>query len=341
MRAAACVDSSSCRGQNMTQNPSSSPPPAPSTPPAKPQPIIFQRPPRLLALILMLLIEPRQWAIAARYRVTVILWPFLLVLFASSLLTGYPMASRIMHLARRFAVSYDKSFDPMLLTNGRLSVIPTPGKKPLKIVGSGGKLIVRPNVTGLYRDTSMPMVMVLTQNHLIYTGSWAMFATPRQSISVRQLQTVLAQSNGMPIGQGKNGQLLPPPVKVSSATLLALINSNHATITALITVMFGMVIFLSNGLWSVLMIVMISPLIAMINRPNQMPLGRAYRISMALMVPLLAIRSLLVLFHIVPLEDQSMAVSFLMFISPLPLAIWAAVLSARMYAPQKKRGPST
>ena len=89
------------------------------------------------------------------------------------------------------------------------------------------------------------------------------------------------------------------------------------------------------------MIVMISPLIAMINRPNQMPLGRAYRISMALMVPLLAIRSLLVLFHIVPLEDQSMAVSFLMFISPLPLAIWAAVLSARMYAPQKKRGPST
>ena len=325
----------------MTPNPSSSPPPAPATPPINPTPLVFQRPPRLFQLILLLLIEPRQWAVAARYRMKVILWPFLLVLFGSSLLTGYPMAGRIMHLAGRFAAGYDKSFDPMLLTNGRLSVLPTPGKKPLKIVGSGGKLIVRPNVTGLYHDTSMPMVMVLTQNHLIYTGSWAMFATPRQSVSIRQLQIVLAQSNGMPIGQGKNGRHLPPPVTVNSATLLALINSNHDTITALITIMFGLVIFFSNGLWCLLMIVMISPLIAMINRPNAMPLGRAYRISLALMVPLLALRSLLVLFHIVPLEDQSMAVSFLLFIAPLPLAIWAAVLSARMYAPQKKRGPAS
>lgn len=325
----------------MTQIPPSSPPPANSGPPVNPKPIVFRRPPRLFPLILMLLIEPRQWAVAARYRLRVILWPFLLVLFASSLVTGYPMAGQIVHLARQFAANYDKSFDPMLLTNGELSVIPIPGKKPLKIVGSSGKLIVRPSVTGLYHDTSMPMVMVLTQNHLVYTGSWAMFATPRQSVSIRQLQIVLAQSNGMPIGQGKNGHLLPPPVKIHSATLLALINSNHGTITALITAMFGLVIFLSNGLWSILMVVMISPLIAMINRPNGMPLGRAYCISLALMVPLLALRSLLVLFHIVPLENQSMAVSFLLFISPLPLAIWAAVLSARMYAPQKKRGPSS
>ena len=288
----------------------------------------------------MLLVEPRQWAVAARYRMAVILWPFLLVLFASSLVTGYPMAVRIMHLARQFAAGYDKSFDPMLLTNGQLSVIPTPGKKPLEIVGSGGKLIVRPNVTGLYHDTSMPMVMVLTQNHLVYTGSWSIFSKPWQGVSIRQLQILLAQSGGMPIAQGKNGQLLPPPVKVTSATLLTMLNYNHGTITALITSMFGLVIFLSNGLWSILMIVMISPLIAMINRPNGMPLGRAYRISLAIMVPLLALRSLLVLFHIVPLENQSAAVSFLLFISPLPMAVWAAVLSARMYAPQKKRGAS-
>ncbi len=284
----------------------------------------------------MLLVEPRQWAIAARYRVRVVFWPLMLMLVVSSLLTAYPMADGIFQLARQFVASYDKSFDPMLLSGGKLSVIPVPGKKPLKIVGAEGKLIVRSDVTGLYRDTSMPIVMVLTQNHLVYTGSWPMFSTPKKSVSLRKVQVLLALSNGLKVPRGASGLQNPPPMKVKSATLLALINTNRFAIMLFFTFMFGLVVFLSSGIWTLLMIVLVSPMIAMINRANGMPLGRAYRISMAIMVPLLAIRGLLVFFHIVPLESESAIVSLLLFISPLPLSVWAAVLATRMYAPPHK-----
>ncbi len=287
----------------------------------------------------MLLVEPRQWAAVARYRLSVVIWPFLLTLVVSSLVTAYPMASHIVQRAGQFAAGYDKQFDPMMLTGGKLSVIPEKGKKPLQITGPNGKLIVRPEVTGLYHDTSRPMVVVLTQNHIVYTGSWRFFSTPIQSISMRRMQILMALSNGLQVPHAKNGHLDPPPVKVDSTSLLATVNSNRFTISFILDLFIGLVVFVFDGLWCGLMIIMISPLIAMLNRPNGMPLGRAYRISLAVMVPLLAFRSLLVLFHIVPIDDQSVVASFLLFISPMPLAIWAGLIAARMYAPFQKRKP--
>jgi hypothetical protein len=319
---------------SLPPNPASDPPPPPppgSGPGAEQRQVVPPRPPPLPLRIVLLIVQPEQWAHAALYRYSATFWPLLWVLVITSTIVALATGSRILDSCRTFARSYDHRYQPMLLKNGELSVIPQKGLKPLSINGKFARLMVRPQAQGSYTNTSRRWVFVITHGAVVLTGSW--FSKPIVW-PLLPLQESMAKANGAAIKRVAGQPRDVPPVRIDSATLEKFLQTYRPALLTWFAILGGAIIDLRQAFWCLLMIVLTGPLVMILNRNLGMPLRVAYRIGTAVLAPVLALQCLLIVLRVLPLESQSTLVETVLFFSPVLLAVWAGVLANRMFHPR-------
>ncbi len=289
------------------------------------------KPPALPKRFMLLLVEPEKWAQAAMYPASATFWPLVWALIIATLCMGYSMCAGSIKPLQAFAASYDQRFLPMQINKGQLSIISPKGKTkliPMKVQTPVETVLADPALAGAAKLKTDPLIVLFDRDSVVLTGStwggsWII-------MPMAQLQReVLAV----------NGQIKPSLAKSLPTDKLPAIILDSKTLPALMpltSVILGLgslpAFLLGFCLWTVLMVFMTGFLIMSINRNIGMPLKVAWRISMAVMIPLLVLRGLLAVFGVVPAMNQSPMIDQIIYMTPIALALWAAVLANRKFS---------
>lgn len=272
------------------------------------------------------------------YPTSVTFWPLAWALVIGALCMGFSMSAGSIKPLKAFAASYDRHYLPMLLNKGRLSIIKPTGKTalvPLNVPTSVETVIADPSLVGKSKVTTYPLIVLFNQNSVVLTGSawsspWVLSPMVQLQRELLALNTVLTPSaaNSTPINK-------LPSIRVDSKTLPALM--------PLISVLVGLAsvpaFFLAFSAWILLMIFLTGFLVMSINRNLGMPLKAAWRISMAVMIPVLVLRGMLAIFGVVPAINDSPMTNKIIYMVPIGLALWAAILANRMFSKQLRGKP--
>jgi hypothetical protein len=316
-------------------------PPQPPTTPApdsrnKP-PVRFSKPkpPPLPKRFLLLLVEPEKWAQAVSYPASVTFWPLVWALIISAICMGFSMSARAIKPMKQFAASYDQHFLPMQLNKGELSIIKPAGKTslvPLNIQSPYETLMVDTSLSGISALKTYPLIALFNRTDLVLTGQ--RMSQPMLIMPLAQLQQEMLLANGVitPAAAKTTPVDKLPAMRIDAQSL-----HKFFTVTApVVVVVMGLVasacFLLAYSGWTVLMIFLTGFLIMSINRNLAMPLKVAWRISMAVMIPLLVLRGLLAVFNVVPAINSTPITDQIIYMAPIGLALWAAVLANGMFS---------
>ncbi|HMD54460.1 MAG TPA: hypothetical protein VKJ65_07930, partial [Phycisphaerae bacterium] len=207
-------------------------------------------------------------------------------------------------------------------------------------LGNSARLLVDPSGKANVPPLAQELVMDVHMTSTKMTISYPLY----QTSSDFQL-SVIQQKLAMILGQidlfSSSNQT--PPITLNSESLTKLIDNAGPTFL-FFSVFFGAIpFFLLQVLWCALMIVLVSPMVAIVCREVGMPLRVAYRIGTAVMAPVIAVICLLESLGIVSIEnpstDQWSAFLHLaILLSPVPAAIWAGTIANRLFGKPKKSG---
>ncbi len=320
----------------MTDTPPPSPTPPQDTSRYKP-PMRFAKPkpPPLPVRFVLLLVEPEKWAQAAMYPASITFWPLFWAIVIGAMCMGFSMSARAIKPLRAFAASYDQHFLPMLLNKGRLSIIMPRGKTnlvPLQIRNPYETVLVNTSLSGASALKTHPLIALFNRTDLILTGT--KMSRPIVIMPLAQLQQEMLLTNrAMSVAAIKTTPVDKlPPVTINSQSLQTFFAATALVIMLVAGVAASVIIAGFFLLWVVLMIFLTGFLVMSINRNIGMPLKVAWRISMAVMIPLLVLRGLLAVFNIVPAINHSPLTDKIIYMAPIGLSLWAAILANRMFS---------
>ncbi len=325
----------------MTDTPPT-PPPPPETPtpelrnPHQP-PTHFSRP-KPLPLpkrFLLLLVEPEKWAHAAIYPFTVTFWPLVWAMIIGAACLGFSLSAHSIKPLQAFANSYDQHYLPMLLQHGKLSLLKPAGKTklvPLYIPNVYETVMVNTSLTGAAALKTKPLICLFNHTDLVLTGEKV--SHPMVVMSMAKLQREILLANGAikPAVLKTTPVDKLPAVRIDSPTLQKFFKVLSPVVVLVLGLLASLIFLLTNILWTVFMVLLTGFLVMSINRNIGMPLKAAWRISMAVMIPMLVLRGLLAVFNLVPVVNNSPIVDQIIYMAPIGLSLWAAILANRLFS---------
>ncbi len=294
------------------------------------------KPPVLPKRFLLLLVEPEKWAQAAMYPASVTFWPLVWAMIIAGLCMGFSTSAGSIKPLQEFAATYDQHFLPVQLDKGQLSIIRPKGPTkliPMTVQTPMETVLADPALAGAATLATHPFIVLLDRNSVVLTGSnWS---SPWLIMPMAQLQREIVAVNG----------LLKPSLARSVPTdqlpAVILDSKTLPPLMPLISLILGLASIPAYVLWfcvwTVLMVFLTGFVVRSINRSIGMPLKVAWRISMAVMIPLLVLRGLLAAFGVVPALNPSPITDQIIYMAPIALALWAAVLANRKFS--KPSGP--
>ncbi|NNM86678.1 MAG: hypothetical protein HKL96_13085 [Phycisphaerales bacterium] len=307
--------------------------PGPSNPPPKLRQVIF-KPPRFIPRTLLLLAEPHYWAKAALYPLRYTLWPLIFVALISGGIIGSRLAGDGLKQMDRIAKGYDAMYAPMVISNGKLSVVPNSKKPPFHLKSEGISIQIAQGTAVPPSAAATTMVITPTEIdvHEI-SGQQAM-------IPMSRVQRLLLAASGSTLSI-KTPVAQLPAVQINSASLQDMLQRSGGVIYWLIAWCAGIVAWGLMLLWSAMMGLLALVLVAMMNRDIGMPARVAARIAFAVMVPLVALQAVLALLGFTPGEVSGAALGVLQalwMMAPLAMALWAGTLANRMFKELRNGG---
>ena len=288
------------------------------------------KPPALPKRFILLLVEPEKWAQAATYPALATFWPLAWALIIAALCMGFSMSAGSIKPLQAFAASYDQHFLPMQLNKGQLSIIRPKGATkllPMMVQTPVETVLADPTLVGAAKLTTHPLIVLFDRDSVVLTGSswggaWVIMPMVQLQREILAINGVLKPSLAKSMPTDKL-----PAIRLDSKTLPALM--------PLISFILGPAsvpaFLLGFCLWTVLMVFLTGFLVMSINRNIGMPLKVAWRISMAVMIPLLVLRGLLAVLGVVPAINQSPMTDQIIYMAPIALALWAAILANRKF----------
>ena len=288
------------------------------------------KPPALPKRFILLLVEPEKWAQAAMYPASVTFWPLAWALIIAGLCMGFSTSAGSIKPLQQFAATYDQHFLPMQLNKGQLSIIRPKGTTklvPMTVQTPMETVLADPALVGAAKLATHPFIVLLDRDSVVLTGSswggsWVIMPIAQLQRDILAISRLLKPSLAKSMPTDKL-----PAVILNSKTLPALM-----PFVSLILGLASVPAFLLGFcVWTVLMVFLTGFLVRSINRSIGMPLKVAWRISMAVMIPLLVLRGLLAVFGAVPAINQSPMTDQIIYMAPIALALWAAILANRKF----------
>ena len=321
----------------MTEIPPTPPSQTPSEDSRYKPPMRFSKPkpPPLPKRFVLLLVEPEKWAQAAMYPTSVTFWPLAWAIIIAALCMGFSMSANSIKPLQAFAASYDQHYLPMQLNKGQLSIIMPKGKTklvPLKVQSPYETVLVNTNLRGASTLTSYPLIALFNRTDLILTGT--KMRQPMVVMPMAQLQQEMLLANGAitPAAVKTTPVAKLPPVQINAQTLQKFFTAAAPVVVLVLGAVASLFFVGAYVLWTLLMVFLTGFLVMSINRNIGMPLRVAWRISMAVMIPLLVLRGLLAVFGVVPAINHSPMTDQIIYMAPIGLALWAAILANRIFS---------
>ncbi len=292
---------------------------------------VIPPPPNMLMRCLLLLIDPEAWARAAMYGFRTTFGPLLLIALLMGGITAAQGCREMYGLMIRFGKSYDSHYAPMVLSHGQLHLIATKGKVPLKFVTPLFKMTFSPRATPPQISSKEVLALKLVPNGYFLAGHGFFNGTKLQPY--KSWQQIFARTLGLPLQKGKT-----PDVPINSTTILLIIHGFFFYFLIFAGIVLAVAAAVGILLWAAVAMVFAAPAVAMVNIQLRMPLRVAYRIACAVMVPMVVLRSVLMMLNILPAQAATFGGEMAEFIVPVAVAVWAGVLAKRMYAPPPSSG---
>jgi hypothetical protein len=287
-------------------------------PPRRPYP----KPPSLLRLIGLLCIRPDQWAQAARYPMFVTIFPLALTILLTSIALAVTASGEALTYLHKQARLYDANYAPMVYANGTLSV-QTPGK-PLPHFDSGNdEIIIDPTIKSLPDASSDKLGTILLNDR----GLTQRFGGVKWSRSYAELKdTPFYSSLFFPTD----------PFTINSAGLESYLNVRKSAITNLVALMVFMSSVVRNAAWALFVSLLVVPLVQIATRRLAIPFRVAWRIALAVTVPLIILDALLNVLGMPLIDTVGPEVTPLIWTGfAAGMAIWAGFLADSMYTPPR------
>jgi len=315
------------------------PPPLP-TKPVTPIPVVRAPavPPPLLRRIGLLCLRPQQWAEAARYRLSATLWPVVVVTLLVAMVMGLAAARRGTRIYDAFAADFDGRFFPVVLKDGKLSRVPATdgGKTTL----APPELVIQdmPFWSTFFRIGGVESVKVVFDPE---NKSRADMVGSQLLVRLTDSEMVMTQPGSDSVLGGSDDSQWRAPLPVGEEMSISgeqlrgaeLPRTSLGISVFLATAFVG---FFYNFLWALLVAFVLVPLIVMIAAPVGMPRYVAYRVGLAITVPLIALSGLLEATGL--MSQTSMPVEVMPVIWLLAaagMALWAALMANRMFSPRR------
>jgi len=301
----------------------------PHLPPEPPRPAVVRRypkPPTIIKHVLLLCFRPEQWAEAARYPLRATIAPALLVILTASLVVGIAAAANLLPAARDLVAHWDERFPPMTLTDGKLSVGEVPAGKTLPRfrMDSNTVIAIDPTDKTTVESIDAPLAIVVGSTDVTWRNSMQDTAN-REKLG----RFLLAFGE-----EAAKGTFL-----VDGPHLTSLLQAYSGALAVTAVTIVGFAALLKNLLWAALTAFLIMPLVSLGAPRLAIPRRVAYRIALAVTVPLVAIGAVL---EIVGAQPQQLlgsgeAAMILWFLAAGVLAFWAGRLANSMYVPLRKQ----
>ncbi len=300
--------------------------PSPQKPGGRPNDPVRTIPPpgNVFVRTFYLMIDPAAWPRAAMYGFRITLAPLVIVALIMASIIAVNGSHKMYGLIMAFARNYDSHFDPMTLSNAKLTVVSTPGKKPLHYV--------TPLFAITYSTKKQPpklshgqlLAVRLTPAGYYMAGNGLFSRTHLQPY--KNLQQIFARSLGLPVTHGKM-----PAVTINSHSLLVITHRFFFYLVVIAAMVLSLMGTIGMLLWAVVAMVFAAPLVALVNMRLRMPLLVAYRIACAVMVPMTVLRAVLLMYNVLPSAPRTFTEEMLPFILPVAVSIWAAYMARKMY----------
>jgi hypothetical protein len=293
---------------------------------------VIPPPGNVLVRTFFLLIDPAAWPRAAMYGFRTTLAPLVLVSLVMASIVAINGCHKMYGYINAFAATYSSHYDPMVLSDGKLKVIPTPGKKPLHYVTPVFAITYSTKTHPPRLSHTELLAVRLTPGGYYIAGNGLFNRTNIQPY--KNWQQIFARALGLPLVNGKTA-----PVPINSQNLLLL---THRLFYYFV-IMAGMILSLLGAIgmvfWAALAMVFSAPLIALVNIELRMPLRVAYRIACAVMVPMTVVRAILLIYNVLPSVPRTITQEMLPFVVPVGISIWAAFMARKMYRPSQPSRP--
>lgn len=326
---------------------------AKSQAPASHAPIRSRRyptPPALPLRLLLLCLRPESWAEAARYPTRITILPLFLAILIAGIAIGIGESSRALAHMRTFAANYDALYPPLEFSNGTLRAtrdLPQPIRFDHP---TGGSILVDPTgKTAPDHIKSGPSFFISDRDLWIIGGNDSapvrLLSLSTLAFPTEKAYTLTPSSAPPPVATAPAvAAAAPAPVTINTQTLTHYIHQNSLATTILWTFFTTAFTGAVNSIWAILIMVLICPLVLLAaagprigDAPDRrliLPRRAAYRISAALLVPLIIFGGFMhaagkPLFSILGFEGATL----FWFFAAAALALWSGFLAKRMYTP--------
>jgi len=295
-------------------------PPAPVRIGGRPVVVVrYPNPPALYKRLIFLCLKPEAWADAARYPLWNTMLVALLAVILSGLMTGIGIAHRTVAGIEGFAAQYDKFYPPLVINSD--GVLSTKGelKEPIRVNNGPGTLVIDPSDRTTLDSITTPVAMLITS---------------------KDVHTRNVLEGSIPIKEYLLLNLLVPKAgeatEINGTTMTRWITSYQGWIYILWGGLIAFVTATIQGLWTLLMMVIVAPLVMIgAATPGKgrmiIPKFIAYRVAIAVAVPLVILDGLLegLGYSVRWTLGQMSSLFFLLAVSAL--AFWAGVLAKWMF----------
>jgi len=302
---------------------------------------------------MLLCLRPEQWPEQARYPFKATFLPLLAVILLSSLLTGISSGLSAMAGFRQFAANYDKYYVPMLLANDQLSLASPPLVSPSSSPPSATTATSAPatapstplrnmvrlklnDLQFIIDPTGTVSRESLEDTNFLYIGSQQIIQNLGPFHMESSIKDFRETSASNPAEKTLFHLFFPPifsqPWRLDTPNLQKLIRDHGSPITNTIITLNTCAALLRNLLWSLAMIFFATPFVNMGCLQLRMPRRIAYRITAAVLVPLVLLDGLMDILNAAPRNILGGEYTlWLWLIATSILALWAGIMANRMY----------
>jgi hypothetical protein len=299
----------------------------------------------MLARIALLCVRPEYWPQAARFPLSATLWPVVLVGVVMSALVSLSAMRSVMQTYNAFAASYDGQFFPMQVSGGKLSRLATtqPAGAPALVAPtftlrnipywSGRLAQMKPTQVIFDPDKNVRLDVVDGQAMIHITDTEMIWTTPGSDF--------YSDSGDAGVARAPLAPLLAPlladqDVIINGQTLQHATQKKSEIAIAVFLTTF-ICHCLSSLLWAFLMGVLMIPVVLFSAARLAMPRHVAFRIGLAVTVPLLVVGGILEATG--ALAQTSVPADLLPIfwcLCAAGMALWSGILANRIYAPRRR-----
>jgi hypothetical protein len=289
---------------------------------------------------LALCLRPEAWAAAGRYKLRTLLLPVLVALLLATA-TSAVMASRQAAASlQAFAATYDAHYPAMVWQNDHLAWAPPAAAPAAAPTAATTAAAAAPGAV-----PTQPVPIHVSQATIILDPNdqttLAALDDPAIVIGSRQIhiRTPLAHRT-LPVSALVNRLGLIPAgqttARIDSASLTAA-NARIGSVLAITTgTLTGIAEFLGNALWVLCMVLVMAPVVQLGVPGFAMPRRIAFRVALAVTVPLLIASALLTVLGLTPRAIFGSDVATLVWAgAAAACCFWAGLLATRVFSAQR------